>query len=95
MGEGEDTTVYLLNRMNAFRLDHVLLWQKDTNTNDKHDAETIKWLNPLLVASSMDELNIQSNENFDLLTTLEKFVIVRLMLIFDDIFLCLRQLSKP
>ena len=63
----EDTTVYLLNNMNSFTIKHVLLWQKYTNTYAKHDEESSKWLNALLIASSTDELNIRVNENFDLL----------------------------
>ena len=39
---GEDTTLYLLNHMNAFTLEHVLLWKKDTNTYSEHDVDIIK-----------------------------------------------------
>ena len=53
--------------MNAFSIEHVLLWQNDTNTHAEHIVESSKWLNSLLVASSMDELNIQVNDKFDLL----------------------------
>ena len=43
--------------MNTFTLENVLLWEKDTNKYDKHDVESSKWLNKLLIASSADELN--------------------------------------
>ena len=33
------------------------LMGKDTNKYDKHDVESSKWLNKLLIASSADELN--------------------------------------
>ena len=50
----EDTTLYLLNHMDAFTLKHVLLWQKDANTYSKDDAYSIKWLNELLISFEMD-----------------------------------------
>ena len=53
--------------MNAFTLDHVILWKKDTNTYSYHDAESSKWINELSIASSTDELNIRVNGNFYLL----------------------------
>ena len=72
--------------MNAFTLDHVLLWQKYTDTYAKHDAEISKWINSLIIASSMYELNIQVNENFDLLPIIEQGGIIRLKLMIDEMF---------
>ena len=80
---GEVTTLYLLNQMNAFTPDHVLLWQKDTNTYVEHDAERSKWLNALIIASPTDEQNIQVNNKFDLLTFIEQGGVVRLKLMHD------------
>ena len=71
--------------MNAFTIEHVLLWQKDTNTYADHDSESSKCIGALLIASSTDELNIQVNEKFDLLPILEKGGIVRLKLMLDNI----------
>ena len=82
---GEDTILYLLDHMNAFTIEHVLLWQKDTNTYADHDSESSKCIGALLIASSTDELNIQVNEKFDLLPILEKGGIVRLKLMLDNI----------
>ena len=67
---GGDTMLYLLNHMNSFTLKHVLLWQKDTNTYAERDAESIKCLNVLLIASSTDYLNIRVNEKFYLMQIL-------------------------
>ena len=36
---GEDTTLYLLDHMNAFTLEHVLLWKEGTDTYAKHDED--------------------------------------------------------
>ena len=83
---GEDTTFYLLNHMNAFTLEHVLLWKKDTNTYSEHDVDSIKWLNSLLIASSTDELNILVNKNFDLLPMIEQGGIVCLNIVIDEMF---------
>ena len=41
--------------------------EKYTNTYVDNDAEISKCLNALIIASSIDELNIQVNERFDLL----------------------------
>ena len=60
----ENNMLYLLNHMNAFTFEHYLQWQKDTNTYVDHNAESSKWLNALIFASSMDELNIRVNEKF-------------------------------
>ena len=58
----EDNTVYLFNHMNPFTLEHMLLWQKDTNNYVKNDAESNKRPNELIIASSTDELNIKFYE---------------------------------
>ena len=83
---GEDTTLYLLDHRNAFMLEHVLLWQNDTNTYAEHNTDIIKWLNTLLVESSTDALNIQVNDKFDLLPTIEQGGIVRLKIILEEMF---------
>ena len=49
---GGNTTLYLLDHMNAFALKHILLYQKDTNTYSNRDAESIKCLNILIIDSS-------------------------------------------
>ena len=54
--------------MNVLTLNHVLPCKKDTDTYAKNDAESSKWLNTLLIAYSMNELNIRVNEKFDLMS---------------------------
>ena len=72
--------------MNAFMLDHVLLWENDTNTYAKHDAERSKWLNTIIIASSTDALNIRVYGNFYLLPIIWQGGILRLNIIIDRIF---------
>ena len=72
--------------MKAFMIQHVLLWQKYTNTYAEHNTESIKWLNALIIASSTDELNIQVNEKFELMPIIEKGGIICLKIILDEIF---------
>ena len=55
---GENTTVYLLDHMDAFTIEHTILRKKDTNTHANHNAENCKWINTLLISSSMDAPNI-------------------------------------
>ena len=55
---GEDIKLYLLGHMNAFRIEHALIWKNDTNIYADHNAEISKWLNALLIASSTDGINI-------------------------------------
>ena len=50
-GGVEDTTLYLLEHMNAFTLRHILLLQNDNNTYANRNVESIKFLNVLLIAS--------------------------------------------
>ena len=69
---GDDTNLYLLKHMNAFTLEHVILWKNDTNTYAENDKDIRKWINPLLIASSTDELNIQLNEKFYLMPVLDQ-----------------------
>ena len=61
---GEYNTLYLLDRMSAFTLEHMLLWGKYNDTYAEHDADSIKWINSLLISSSTDELNIQVDNKF-------------------------------
>ena len=72
--------------MNAFTLEHVLLWKKYTNTYADNDAESSKWINALIISSSTDQLNIWFNEKFDLLPILEQCGIVCLNIILDEMF---------
>ena len=72
--------------MNSFTLKHVLLWKNYTNTYAEYGAESRKWQNKLLIASSTDELNTQVNEKLYLLSVLEQGGIIRLKLILDEIF---------
>ena len=69
--------------MNAFTLEHLLQWKKDTYTYAKNDADRSKCINAIIISYSTDEINIRVNENFDLLPILEKGGIVRLKLIPD------------
>ena len=64
----------------------MLLWERETNTYAKNDAEISMWLNALLIASLTDELNIQFNEKFDLLLILDQGGIVRLKLMLNEMF---------
>ena len=80
---GENTTVYLLDHMDAFTIEHTILQKKDTNTHANHNAENCKWINTLLISSSMDAPNIWVNEKFDLLPILEQGGILRLKLMPD------------
>ena len=72
--------------MNDFTLYHMVLWQNDTNTYAKNDAEGSKWINALLITTSTDELNIWVNGNFDLLKIIEQGGIVHLKLMLDKRF---------
>ena len=92
---GEDTMLYLLDHTNDFALEHVYLWKKETNTYSEQDAESSKQLNALLIASSTDELNIEVNEKFYLLPSIDQGGIVRLNLMLDDMSSCQRHFSKP
>ena len=83
---GEDAKLYLLNHMKSLMLDHMLLWEKYTNTYANNDVESSKWLNALLVAYSTDELNIRVNDKFDLLPVLGKVGTVRLKCVLDEMF---------
>ena len=76
--------LYLLNHMNVLTLNPVLLCKNNTNTYAKNDAESSKWLNALLIAYSMEKLNIRVNEKFDLLSIIDKGGIVRLNLMLDE-----------
>ena len=58
---GEYYTLYLIDHIKAFTLDHLLLWQKDTNNSDEHDADIIKWINTLIVSTSTYARNIRVN----------------------------------
>ena len=51
---GGDTRLYLHDHLNAFTLKHILLWQNYTNTYANRNAERIKCLDVLLIASSTD-----------------------------------------
>ena len=53
------------------KIKHVLPWKKDTNTYGKKNVWIRKWLNALIISSSMDELNIRVNEKFDLMSIIE------------------------
>ena len=47
--------------MNAFTLEHVILWEKGTNTYDEHDVESVKafmWLRRYKVVSYPPHLNL-------------------------------------
>ena len=68
---GEDTTLYLLDHMNAFTLEHVLLWKEGTDTYANHDEDIREWLNTIIIASSMYELNIGVIEKIYLLNIIE------------------------
>ena len=81
--------------MNVLTLNHVLPCKKYTYTYANNNAEIIKWLNALIVAYSMDELNIRVNEKFDLLSIIEKGGMVCLKLMLDDIFLLYEAVVKP
>ena len=43
-------------------------------------------MNVVLIYSSMDELNIRVNEEFDLLTIIEQGGVLRLKLMLDEMF---------
>ena len=68
---GEETNLYLLEQMNALTLVNMFLRKKDTNRYAKHDAESSKWLNALLIDSSTNALNNRVNEKFELLPIIE------------------------
>ena len=51
---------------------------------DEHDSEKRKWLNALPISSTTDELNIQVNDKFDLLTIIEQEGIVCLKITIDE-----------
>ena len=72
--------------MKAFMIQHVLLWKKYNNTYDEHNPGIIKWLNALIVASSIYELNIQLNEKFEVMPIIEKGGIIHLKLMLDEMF---------
>ena len=72
--------------MKSLTLDHMLLWEKYTNTYANNDVESSKWLNALLVAYSTDELNIRVNDKFDLLPVLGQVGTVRLKCVLDEMF---------
>ena len=76
--------LYLLDHINAFMLDHVLLWKKGTNTYADNNVEISKWINALIIASSTDELNIWVNEKFDLMPILDQGNILRLKIMIDE-----------
>ena len=73
--------------MNAFTIYYLLPWKKETKTYaNNDDAESINWINSILIASSMDGFDINVNEKFDLLPIFEQGVIVYLNIILDKIF---------
>ena len=83
---GDYFNSYLLDHMNAFTFNHVLLWEKVTNTYTEHNTESSKCINALCIASSTNELNIQVNDKFYLLTIIEQGDIVCLNLMLDNMF---------
>ena len=72
--------------MKYFMIQHVLLWKEYTNTYSKHNAESSKWLNELIIDSSTDELNIQVNEKFELMPIIQKGGIICLKIMLDEMF---------
>ena len=78
--EGGGSTENLLYHINDFTIKHAILWQKYANTYFKHNVESRRWINTLLIATSMDALNIRVNEKFELLPILDQGGIVCLKL---------------
>ena len=75
--------LYLLNQMNAFTLNHMLLCKKETNTYAENNAKNRNCINTLIITSSTDELTIRVNKKFDLLPIIDQGGIVRLKLMLD------------
>ena len=80
------TRLNLLEHASRISLDRVIAWQYDTNEYSEVDAESSKWLDHLLVASSTDELNIRVTYKIELLPLKEQGGVVRLKLMLDKMF---------
>ena len=87
--------------MNDFRINHVLLCQKYTNTYADRDAEIRKWIYALIIYSSMDGINIWFNRSFTYCQLLTKVTLyasilclMRCSLIFEAVFQSLHTWFK-